>query len=61
MKLPAILLFAVVTWSAHAQVAELKPSEILKLWPDRIEGLHPFEEFRSEQMKIGSITYTLAL
>lgn len=59
MKLFIILILATLTWSAPAQVAELKTDEILKLLPDKIDGFHPSEEFRSEQMKIGTITYTL--
>jgi hypothetical protein len=58
MKLLALLLFT-TTCLAQAQVAELKPSEILKLLPDKIEGFHPLEEFKSERIKIGTITYTL--
>ncbi len=59
MKLLVTLFLATLAWNTHAQVAELKPNEILKLLPDKIDGFHPSEEFKSEQMKIGTITYTL--
>jgi hypothetical protein len=59
MRLLVILFLATLAWSAPAQVTELKLGEILKLLPDKIDGFHPSEEPKSEQMKIGSITYTL--
>jgi hypothetical protein len=42
-----------------AQVADLRPEEMLKLLPSTIDGFSPTGKFRSKQMKVGTITYTL--
>jgi hypothetical protein len=59
MRILLFLLFTAFSLNASAQLDEIKASEILKLLPDNIDGFKPSEEFKSEQLKIGTLTYTL--
>lgn len=54
-------ILVILSWLASPTFAqrELKPSEILKLLPDYIKGYTVAEDFKSKQMKLGTLTYTL--
>lgn len=55
-----IILFSIICSSSAAWAQkELKPTEMLKLLPDYIKGYTPAEDFKSRQMKMGTLTYTL--
>jgi len=55
----SVLFATAISLGTTAQVTELTPEQMMKLLPDEIKGFNPAEEFRSKQMKVGTITYTL--
>jgi hypothetical protein len=59
MKSLFAMLLTVLVFAANAQLSEVTPSDLLKLLPDKINGFEPAEDFKSEKMKIGTITYSL--
>ncbi len=55
----SLFLSLLISFAAHAQVAELKSEEILKLLPSEIDGYKVTDEFKTRHIKIGTLTYTL--
>ncbi|MFZ6002277.1 MAG: hypothetical protein ACOYW3_17320 [Bacteroidota bacterium] len=52
-----LLLLACPLFAQHT--AELTPAEVLKLVPDKIKGFRADEDFKSKQMNVGTVSYSL--
>jgi hypothetical protein len=60
LKRLTLLFVVMVTVPAIGQdTTELSPQDVLKLVPDKIKGFRADEDFKSKQMHVGTVSYSL--